>query len=220
MNHNSINATSWARGANLYIPITGIDYDQQAVNFVESVCAALNEDRFGPGRTANFVIARNHPELEPAVNYDLTDRAVFLHDEHSPTEGLTWPTGGVCLKTRQCELLHPSSAVPTRMAASSSVLSRGSPSPPGTRLLLWGGQRVRTTSSPRALGAAAKAGVEGSAGGQFAGHNSTYWKPHTPKPTIAILWDAFQCSVHSRRSRRRFPLRDAITQGRAFDRPT
>ncbi|CAN5499200.1 hypothetical protein BH10ACI3_BH10ACI3_22440 [soil metagenome] len=149
MNQNSVNATPWARGANLFIPISGIDYDQQAVKFVESVCAALNEDRFGPGRIANFVIVKNHPELEPALNYDLTDKAMFPGPEHSPTRRLAFQNTGVYLKTKQRGLPRANSAVLALTASSNAVLSRGSPSPPGTRFRDRG-QRVETASSPPA----------------------------------------------------------------------
>ncbi|CAN5537208.1 hypothetical protein BH10ACI3_BH10ACI3_01970 [soil metagenome] len=133
MNQNSISATPWARGANLFIPITGIDYDQQAVKFVESVCAALNEDRFGSGRTANFVIAKSHPELEPAVNYDLTSAGIVPFYAVLPVG-----RNGFYLNEVAIEPSNPLGLTNRRQmghdlpATYNDHLARGTPDPPGT----------------------------------------------------------------------------------------
>ncbi|CAN5331532.1 hypothetical protein BH10ACI3_BH10ACI3_16070 [soil metagenome] len=130
MNQYSINATPWARRANLFIPISGIDYNQQAVKFVESVCAALNEDRFGPGRTANFVIAKSHPELEPAVNYDLTSAGMVPFRSVSPDDPIgCWQMEAPIRYANASGPIPPGQNGHFRAATYTVHLGRGSPHP-------------------------------------------------------------------------------------------
>jgi len=60
----------------------------EKVVYIESVCAALIDSRFGPGRSRPIVIdIKQKPELEPAVFYDLTvDGPVPCYTIHPDSE--------------------------------------------------------------------------------------------------------------------------------------
>ncbi len=50
----------------------GLVYDKRAA-YIESVCGALTESRFGPGRSASIAICLSDtPKLEPAVFYEMS----------------------------------------------------------------------------------------------------------------------------------------------------
>lgn len=77
MNENHIPQTPINRNPQSYVRQAVIPYEERMA-FVESVCAALNESRFGSGRVAWSVVKlSNRPELEPAVFYDLSDDGIL-----------------------------------------------------------------------------------------------------------------------------------------------
>ena len=60
----------------------------EKVLYVECVCAALIDSRFGPGRTWRLMSnLRFEPELEPSVFYDVTDEGLIpSYSIHSDSE--------------------------------------------------------------------------------------------------------------------------------------
>lgn len=57
----------------LAIRLPAIALDEKAA-LVESICDTLIESRFGPGRACQLIVElSDHPELEPAVFFDLSD---------------------------------------------------------------------------------------------------------------------------------------------------
>ena len=109
------------------VRLSGIVYDAR-VAYVESVCAALIDSRFGPGRSSQLgVKLSDRPENEPAVFYDLIDDAMvpsyalppFGRDGYQVVEA-------AYRKATQMGLLD---AMPNghNSAASPSNLGRGSP---------------------------------------------------------------------------------------------
>jgi len=66
---NGVNAKT---NPKLSVRLSGIVYDER-VAYIESVCSALIESRFGPGRSGPVVVhLSDRPELEEAVFYDVT----------------------------------------------------------------------------------------------------------------------------------------------------
>ena len=70
MYENRIHEPSANRNPKFSVRLSGIKYDGR-VAYIESVCAALIESRFGPDSSSPFVIDRKEsPECEPGVFCD------------------------------------------------------------------------------------------------------------------------------------------------------
>ncbi len=75
MNQHLITATSGRRSPNLFVDLSGINYDRRSAKYVESTCATLIENRFGPGCASEFAIVLADPPVPGAdVFCDLNDR--------------------------------------------------------------------------------------------------------------------------------------------------
>ena len=126
MNQNCTCGTTVAR-LKLSLNHPDIVYDKRAA-FVESVCAVLNESRFGPGRTGELVVnLSERPEMEEAVFFDWSDGEMVPSYALSPEGRLGHQVVEAGYrKARQMGLVGPPQR-PHNSNGSPSCLARGSP---------------------------------------------------------------------------------------------
>jgi len=131
MYHESIRRTTPNNLPQFDIRLSEIDYDER-VEFVECVCAALIDSRFGPQRISPLVISlTDRPDHSETVFYDVCEGepgglvpcyalSPLGHEELAAIQAL-------CRKARQMELINAGPAVHNSPTDLTPNQGRGSP---------------------------------------------------------------------------------------------
>ena len=126
MNTNRVCPTDSHCTKPLKIRLAPIPVDKR-VTYVYSVCAALTDSRFGPGRTTPIMIDLSEsPEIETELIYDMTDEGPVPSYSILPDSEIAHRYVADIIR---CELGRAAlrAGKSTRISGSPSTLGRGSP---------------------------------------------------------------------------------------------
>ena len=116
----------------LSVRLSKIPYNEKAA-FVESVCSALMDSRFGPGWSKPVVTdLRKLPDREPAVFYDLTIKGLIPCYMVLPAPEMARRYMAEAIRRELEQYEQPCVSIRIQNVSPSN-LARGSPQIPGTR---------------------------------------------------------------------------------------